>query len=105
MAGIVFAAGFLWGFCWLMLVAGKIIVDFYRMGFEFETYEPATPNIVALIPPLAIAGGFYLVNLFDVLIAQQRIQREMNEDIFTTENLAHIAATRFSPRRHRGTEK
>ncbi|MEN8254272.1 MAG: hypothetical protein ABFR33_02275 [Verrucomicrobiota bacterium] len=82
-AGLVFAAGFLWGFCWLMLVAGKIIVDFYRMGFEFETYEPATPNIMALVPPLAIAGGFYLVNLFDVLIAQQRKTRAKREEAYS----------------------
>ena len=81
-AGLVFAAGFLWGFCWLMLVAGKIIIDFYRMGFEFETYEPATPNIMAFVPPLAIAGGFYLVNLFDVLIAQQRIARAWREEAY-----------------------
>ncbi len=79
-AGIVFATGFLWGFCWLMLVAGKIIVDFYRMAFEFETYEPAAPNIMAFVPPLAIAAGFYLVNLFDVLIAQQRKARTKREE-------------------------
>ncbi len=83
LAGLVFAAGFLWVFCWLMLVAGKIIVDFYRMGFEFETYEPATPNIMTFIPPLAIAGGFYLVNLFDVLIAQQRKASARREEAYT----------------------
>jgi len=85
-AGIVFAMGFLWGFCWLMLVAGKIIVDFYRMGFEFETHEPALVNLSAFIAPLAIAAIFYLLSLFDVFAAQQRIGQQASSDIFTTED-------------------
>ena len=79
--------GFLWGFIWLMLVAGKIIISFYRMGFEFETYEPEPVKLSAFIAPLATASLFYLVNLFDVVIAQQRITRTKREENFNKESL------------------
>jgi hypothetical protein len=84
-AGVVFASGFLVGFFWLMVVALGIIISFYRMGFDSD-YEPETPNIMALLPPLAIAVVFYLMNLFDVVIAQLRIQQQTHTDLFTAEN-------------------
>ena len=84
-AGIVYASGFLVGFCWLMVVALGIIIAYYRMAFDFD-YEPETPNIMAMLPPLAIAVMFYLANLFDVVIAQLRIQQQAIEDFLTTEH-------------------
>lgn len=77
-AGLVFCAGFLAAFIWLMLIAGKIILDFYRMAFDFD-YAPATPNLIGILPPLAIAMAFYVVNLVDVLLAQLRIARAGRE--------------------------
>jgi TM2 domain-containing membrane protein YozV len=74
-AGLIYAAGFLWGFFWLMFAAGKIIISYYRMAFDSQ-YEPDTPNVWAILPPLAIALTFYLVNLFDIVLAQLRISRE-----------------------------
>ena len=73
-AGLIFSSGFLIGFCWLMGVAGKIIISYYRMAFEID-YEPVTPNLMAMFPPLVIAVTFYLINLFDVLLAQLHIAR------------------------------
>ena len=83
-AGLVYATGFLVGFIWLMAAAGKIIISYYRMAFDSQ-YEPATPNLPAMLPPLAIALAFYLVNLFDILLAQLRISREIeNSNSFTS---------------------
>ena len=84
-AGLLFLSGFLIGFVWLMLIAGKIIFSYYRMAFEID-YEPETPNLMAMFPPIVIAVTFYLVNLFDVVIAQLRIQRQASENLITTEN-------------------
>ncbi|MCK5676377.1 MAG: hypothetical protein KAH99_05130 [Verrucomicrobia bacterium] len=80
-AGTVFAAGFIVGFCWFMAVALRIIIDFYRMGFDFN-HEPTAPNAMAMLPPLLVAGAFYLANLFDVLAAQFRIARMERERDF-----------------------
>ncbi len=86
-AGTVFAAGFLWGFCWVMVLAAGNIIDYYRLGFEFGTYEPDPTSPLAFVAPLAIAMVFYLVNLFDVLVAQQRIAHELQEEEFRSEHL------------------
>ena len=77
-AGLIYGAGFLIGFCWFMVVALRIIISFYRMAFEPD-YDPETPNSMAMIPPLLISTGFYLTNLVDVFIAQQRIARLARE--------------------------
>lgn len=87
LAGILYGAGFIWGFCWFMMVAGKVLIDFYRMGFDFFNYEPAMPQISDFIPPLTVAFLFYLVNLIDVFIAQQRISRIKREEDFAKESL------------------
>ena len=81
-AGVLFTAGFLWGFVWLMILAFGIIIDFYKMAFEFETYEPTSVSLSAFIAPLAISLIFYLINLFDVVFAQQRINRTEAEARF-----------------------
>lgn len=75
-AGGIFSVGFLWGFFWLMILAIKIIIDFYRLAFEFDTYEPAMPNLLSFIAPVLISFIFYLASLFDVVREQQRIARK-----------------------------
>lgn len=89
-AGIVFMAGFLGGFFRLIWLAGKTIIAFYKLGFEFDTYEPAPVAPSSLIIPLAVAGIFYLMNLFDVVIARQRITRLQREATFANRHLAPI---------------
>lgn len=74
-SGTLFASGFLIGFIWLMVLAIGIIIDFYRMAFEFETYEPVIPNLFAFIAPIAISGLFFIGGLIDVVVAQQHIAR------------------------------
>ncbi len=77
--GALFFIGFLGGFVWLMTLAAGNMVDYYRLGFEFETYEPNPTTAAALLPPLAMTVGVYLVNLLDVFAAQHRrtsIERE-----------------------------
>ena len=88
LAGLIFAAGFLWGFFWLMVLAMGIITDFYKMAFEFETHEPNPVSPTAFITPVAISAVFYLISLFDVFIAQQRNRPQPNIDFITTTNPA-----------------
>jgi len=83
-AGVLFSAGFLVGFSWLMVAAGTIIISYYRLAFDSH-YEPDTPSLTAMLPPLAIALTFYLVNLFDVAAAQVRIQHKFHADLFAKE--------------------
>jgi len=80
LAGGIFMIGFLWGFIWLMILAIGIIIDFYRMAFEFDTFEPETPNLLSFVAPILISGAFYLANLADVGIAQMRIARASRQD-------------------------
>jgi hypothetical protein len=75
LAGAVFSSGFLSGFIWLMVLAAGIISDFYRMGFEFETFEPTPVSPTAFIAPLALCGGFYLANLIDIAFGKQKAPR------------------------------
>ncbi len=87
LAGTVYAAGFLVGFFWFMLRTLKIIICFYRMAFD-AAYNPETPNVAALLPPIALASLFYVINLFDVTIAQYRMgttQQPINTDVLTSE--------------------
>ncbi len=79
-AGLFYGSGFLVGFCWFLMIALHIIFSFYRLAFELD-YQPEDPNIIGMIPPLLISTVFYLANLFDVFIAQQRICRnETSQD-------------------------
>ena len=84
-AGVVFVSGFLVGFFWAMVLAIGNIVDYYRMAFDFD-YEPDPSSPKAFIAPVLLSLVFYVINLFDVSAAQLRIQQEIREDFFTTEN-------------------
>ena len=83
--GALFFLGFLVGFFWLMGLALGNIVDYYRLGFEFETYEPSPTNPAALFPPLILAIAVYLANLIDVFAAQHRRARAEREAAFVAE--------------------
>jgi TM2 domain-containing membrane protein YozV len=97
MAGVVFVSGFLVGFFWAMVLAIGNIVDYYRMAFDFD-YDPDPSSPKAFIAPVMIALVVYVVNLFDVSIAQLRLQRDTCEDLFTTENLAQRNRNQTTPR-------
>ncbi len=79
LAGTVYGAGFIIGFCWFMVRALKIIIDFYRIAFDSD-FIAETPNILGMFPPLAIALLFYFANLFDVHFAQLHASRIENEE-------------------------
>lgn len=70
-AGIFFLLAFAVAFAVFMWVAVDLIVGFYRMGFEFETYEPDI-HPERLLPSFAVALGIYLANLVDVAAAHFR---------------------------------
>ena len=84
-AGSIFLIIFLAGFAWLMTLAIGNMVDYYRLGFEFETYEPNPTTAMALLPPLAMAVGVYLANLLDVFAAQHRRTSAEREAAFIAE--------------------
>ncbi len=58
-----------------MVVAVDLIVSYYRMGFEFETYEPDI-HPERLLPSFAVAIGIYVINLVDVASAHFRACRK-----------------------------
>lgn len=82
-AGLVYGTGFLIGFFWIMAIALGVIYDFYKMAFDFD-HEPEPQNLMAMVLPLIIAIVFYVANLFDVLIAQQRISTKANKARLTS---------------------
>lgn len=65
-----------------MVVAGQLIIHFYKMGLEFETYEPKPISVAAILWPLGVSIVIYLVNLLDVGIAQQRLRASTAEQQF-----------------------
>ena len=88
MAGTTYVLFFLTAFVYVMVVAGKIIVSYYRLGLEFDTYEPEPVNAFKLLPAFGIALLIYVANLIDVFIAQQRIvSTQAREDFLRQNNL------------------
>lgn len=81
-AGALFSITFAAAFVIFMVVAGSLIVSYYRMGFEFETYEPDIhPD--RLLPAFMVATVIYLINLLDVTSAHFRTCRETAEKQFS----------------------
>ena len=75
LAGILFLLAFAAAFIVFMVVAVDLIVSYYRMGFEFETYEPDI-HPERLLPAFAVAIGIYVINLLDVAFAYFRACRK-----------------------------
>ena len=75
LAGALFLLAFAAAFVVFMGVAGSLITSYYRMGFEFETYEPDIhPGRV--LPAFVVALAIYVVNLVDVAAAHFRAGRK-----------------------------
>lgn len=86
--GIIFTAGFLVGFAGVMKLAFRNIIELYSMAFSQDlSYEPTPVPLSAFTAPLTIAGVVYLISLFDVFLAQQRIASKVHEEAFKKENL------------------
>lgn len=79
MAGVIYAVGFIIGFCWFMVLAVKIIIDYYRIAFD-ANFQPENPDIMAMLPPFLIAMAFYVLNLIDVFLAQQSFARRKRKE-------------------------
>ncbi len=80
-------------FVYVMVVAGKIIISYYRLGFEFDHYDPEPVNALQLLPPFGMALLIY--NIIDVFFAQQRINSKWAREEFMRENKLpnHLSAT------------
>lgn len=78
-AGALFSITFSAAFVIFMVIAGALIISYYRMGFEFETYEP---NIQPdrLIPAFIVAITIYIINLTDVSSAHFRACRRNTKE-------------------------
>ncbi len=75
-AGALFLLTFAAAFVVFMGVAGSLIISYYRMGFEFETYEPDI-HPGRLLPAFIAALAIYVANLVDVAAAHFRAGRKM----------------------------
>ena len=86
--GVVFMLGFFTAFAWVMTLALQNIIGYYRLAFEFDTYEPEPVGILNLLPAFGIALLIYLANVIDVFIAQNRIHsKQVREDFLRQNNL------------------
>ncbi|MDF7807256.1 hypothetical protein P4E94_07400 [Pontiellaceae bacterium B12219] len=83
LAGILFTTTFMIGFIWILILAIRNIIELYSMAFSSDLlYEPTPFPLTAFIEPLLIAFIAYLVSLFDVFLAQQRIATRWHEEEF-----------------------
>jgi hypothetical protein len=72
-AGLLFSTLFLGTFIFFCVVAFGLIADYYRMGFEFETYEPHPIHLKHLLYPFGLAMLIYTLNVIDTAIAHFRL--------------------------------
>ncbi len=71
-AGILFSTLFLAAFSVFCVVAFGLIASYYRMGFEFETYEPEPVHLGRLLASFAAAMLVYAANVIDTAIVHFR---------------------------------
>ncbi|WP_372798000.1 hypothetical protein [Pontiella sp.] len=83
-AGLIFSSGFLVGFFWVMAIAVHNIIELYAMAFTDRMPEPIP--VSAFTRPLLIVAVVYLISLFDVFRAQQRILSRQHEETFLKAN-------------------
>ena len=75
MAGVVYLFLFLSTFGYLMTIALKNIVSYYRLGFEFDSHEPEDPvSTSRLLAAFGVALLIYLANVIDIATAHYRLQ-------------------------------
>jgi len=75
-AGLLFSVLFLVAFAFFCTVAFGLIADYYRMGFEFDTYEPEPVHLGHLLSTFGVAMLVYTVNVIDTAIAHFRLCRK-----------------------------
>ncbi len=80
LAGALFILTFAAAFVVFMGVAGSLITSYYRMGFEFETYEPDI-HPGRLLPAFIVALAIYVINLVDVASAHFRAGRKTTPEV------------------------
>ena len=71
-AGTLFSLTFLITFILFCIQAGQLIIAYYRMGFEFDTFEPGEIHLSRMLITFAVAMLIYIINIFDTAIAQVR---------------------------------
>jgi TM2 domain-containing membrane protein YozV len=78
-AGTLFFLFFLAAFILFCAQAVHLIITYYRMGFEFETFEPGEIHLRQMLTTFAIAMLIYIINIFDTAIAQIRQSKTPKE--------------------------
>ncbi|MDZ8117403.1 hypothetical protein [Pontiella agarivorans] len=81
-AGLLFSAGFMTGFIWILLLAIHNIIELYSMAFDEAMADPQPVPLSAFGQPLLLVGIIYLLSLFDVFLAQQHINTKQHEEEF-----------------------
>jgi hypothetical protein len=77
-AGVLYALSFTASFVWFIVCAVRIILAFYSVGLQFDTYRTsAVTNLPTKEAGLAFLAGvsLYILNLVDAFLAQQRRSR------------------------------
>jgi hypothetical protein len=85
-AGAFYSIGFISSFIWFMVRAAHIIIYYYKLGFEFDTTETEVISATTLITPFVLAMTLYLINIIDVIIANQRLKQTAREQALYSEN-------------------
>lgn len=85
-AGVLFSAAFLVGFFWVMGLALQNIIELYSLAFDDSMREPEPVPLAAFVKPLLLVACVYLISLFDVFRAQQRINTKQHEAEFLKAN-------------------
>jgi uncharacterized membrane protein YkvI len=83
-AGAVYASLFLVAFLTFCILILALLINYYRLGFEFDTYEPQKVHWLALLLSFLLAFLIYLANVVDTAVAQFRAgkKRELCPDDF-----------------------
>ena len=71
-AGTLYASAFLLAFLTFCIMILALLINYYRLGFEFDTYEPKKVHWVGLLLSFFLAFLIYLANVVDAAVAQFR---------------------------------
>ena len=73
-----FTLSFTMAFIVFAIAAVRILTSYYRMGFEFDTYQPPEIHLGKLLLWFGVSMIIYAANVLDVTLAQLRLKKPSN---------------------------
>lgn len=92
LAGSFFMVGFLWGFFWVMFVAFRTIAAYYSFASDIDAQIPENTGATAFIAPVSLALSFYILNLFEMIVHNNRAAGKKREEAFLKSTISAIEA-------------